>query len=450
MGSHIDKTASQLTYFLQAAMGQCSTLPAEARGSSSVASRYENIHDPEQRHRLRYDSRKESLNFDRLSSTAEYPPRRNQIQGQNQTQKSETFRQDTEHPQARDPDHERNFLKKINPMNCDARDEPVPIQATPPPPSNAVRQRCYKLNLDSEFTNLSSSQRQQLCLGPFSEPPPMLTYSSSEDSSTGVDDTIVAMKTAQIFRGITIGRDGAILSQNARATRNNRGSKQKRSEKSRQAAKIDKAKDLVEETLATGKAPDSDDPVNMVSLFIVGQYDDMKHLVRDGSKKLRDADGLPDETLYSTNLHRSPSKDALSTSKESAMISPRKRASPHYISSQRTAAMHCSHQMQVTGIPYSAPPKLKSHPRDTQTMRREEYPGPRMHSCNNFEDSSHVRGTSDGADWTHAWNLWNCGVVGAASPVDTRSPRERKTPIFEGRDSHYNTVRENGGTRRAG
>ncbi len=67
------------------------------------------------------------------------------------------------------------------------------------------------------------------------------------------DPTTVAIQTAQIFRGITVAKDGTILSQNARATKSSRASKSKRGEKSRQAANIDKAKDLVEEAVSTGQ-----------------------------------------------------------------------------------------------------------------------------------------------------------------------------------------------------
>ena len=111
-----------------------------------------------------------------------------------------------------------------------------------------------------------------------------------------------AINTAKIFRGIKVGSDGTILSQNARATRSNRGgsNKTKVGEKSRQATKIDKAKDLVEETILTGKAPDSDEPANMQSIVVMGEYDDMKYLVRDGAKKLRDASELEDDFLLSS------------------------------------------------------------------------------------------------------------------------------------------------------
>jgi hypothetical protein len=118
----------------------------------------------------------------------------------------------------------------------------------PPPPDVAIRTRCYKLNLDSDL-----NPQPTVCLGPFTDVPPPLTYSASDDSSANTSPTEVAIQTAKIFRGITVAKDGTILSQNARATRSNRGNKNKRGEKSRQATKIEKAKDLVEESVLTGK-----------------------------------------------------------------------------------------------------------------------------------------------------------------------------------------------------
>ena len=61
--------------------------------------------------------------------------------------------------------------------------------------------------------------------------------------------TQIAISTAKIFRGITVDRNGVILTQNARATRSQKGQhrgENKVGEKSRQAAKIDKAKDLID------------------------------------------------------------------------------------------------------------------------------------------------------------------------------------------------------------
>jgi hypothetical protein len=149
-----------------------------------------------------------------------------------------------------------------------------PLQPRDQPPSNAVRTRCYKLNLDSDYVGLEISTTVSVStttrggfdglplhspsfLGPFAQDdPPDLTYTSSDDSSTATSPLNVAIQTAQIFRGISIAKDGTILAQNARASRSNRSAannKSKKGEKSRQAAKIDKAKDLVEESILTGK-----------------------------------------------------------------------------------------------------------------------------------------------------------------------------------------------------
>lgn len=118
----------------------------------------------------------------------------------------------------------------------------------PLPPEIATRTRCYKLNLDSNLFPPPA-----VFLGPYADAIPPLTHSATDDSSVSASPLQVAIQTAKIFRGITVGKDGTILSQNARATRSNRGAKNKRGEKSRQATKIEKAKDLVEETILSGK-----------------------------------------------------------------------------------------------------------------------------------------------------------------------------------------------------
>jgi hypothetical protein len=534
----IAKTASPLSYILQAAMGQCSTLPAEARTSSSVAStrHTDNSNNPayqqkdsnammlEQRHRLKEEGRKESLDFNKLIS---HDNNANEEISTHQESKNPAMKMPNGHRmdqatgsaaasaamimattpglvenQARDPEAIRTAGDSPIPMDVESnRDEspPAPIAL---PPEHAIRTRCYKLNLDSDLTGFSGSSRQPICFGPFNEPPPYLTYSSSEDSSVGVNPTTVAIQTAQIFRGITVSRDGTILTQNARATRSNRGKGPKRGEKSRQAAKIDKAKDLVEETIASGKAPESDEPANMVSLVIVGEYDDMKYLVRDGSKKLREAEGLPDEHLLSINRLRAGSKASRPLPSSSAtMVSPRKRVSPSLVNSQRNAALQNPEKIQVTpmtvpmsaatpianpitaltgagvplgapgtsNLPQSAPPKLKSHPRDTRPggNRRVggEFPKVRLDACHDFMDPRRASGGAGGeGDWSHAWNIWNCGGGGTVSPLQPSSPKETggqsasgaagtvapsPPPVFEGRESYGNVTREGASATRA-
>jgi hypothetical protein len=424
-------------------MGQCSTLPTDTRPSYSVvSSRHEQVKEMlMEEHRLhKEEGRKGGLDFNKLEAMDQNM--------QMENRRSSRMESMSPKQQARDPDAMRAVAETPVAMDVDSRDA-VQEYSTPPPPAAATHTRCYKLNLDSEITGLSSSQKQHLCLGPFAEAPPPLTYSSSEDSSLGVDATAVAVRTAQIFRGITVGRDGTILTQNARATRSSRGktSSSKRGEKSRQASKIDKAKDLVEESIATGKAPNSNEPANMVSLYIVGEYDDMKYLVRDGAKKLRDASGsgLTDEHLMTVNRSRhrgqQVSRPVASSSVASSILSPRKRVSPSLVSSQRTAALQSPEKLQM--LPQSAPPRLKSHPRDNRPSRR-EIPKMRLDACHDFMDPRHAGGAVGDADWSHAWNIWNCGGASTASPNQPSSPRDNAAAAA------YEEARESVGNPREG
>jgi hypothetical protein len=282
----------------------------------------------------------------------------------------------------------------------EAMDEDEGREDIPQPPEIAIRTRCYKLNLDSEILPHPSA-----FLGPFAEVPPPLTFSSSEESLDRTP-TEIAIRTAQIFRGITVAKDGTILSQNARATRSNKGQKNKKGEKSRQATKIDKAKDLVEETIATGKAPDSDEPANMMSLVPMGEYDEMKYLVRDGSKKLRDASEHGDEVLFAANRSRGKS-----------MVSPRKRVSPHMVSGQRSTSI------KSRTVTQSTPPKLQGHPRDGPSTRRLD------------TKTRYGQGGVDG-DWGSFsrgfHSIWNCGGTGEDSGT-VSPPHTDYRPVFEGR-----------------
>lgn len=432
-------------------MGQCSTLPAEGRGSSSVASRHEGVpfnraQDANKRLGLDFNNLVANENEARATMAANDKATKERIsRSYVQNHKVESF-------QERDPDQtmETTTDEDGDMMEVDRREE-VTTPIPPPPPENATKVRCYKLNLDSEIIGLTGS-RSSLFLGPFEDEIPPLTYSSSSDGSENISERQVAIQTAQIFRGITVGRDGTILGQNARATRSNRGNKTKKGEKSRQAAKIDKAKDLVEESIATGKAPDSDEPAVMQSLYPVGEYDDMKYLVRDGSKKLREAKDLPDDALLSINRMRPGAKKNTPPAS-----SPRKRSSPspNFVNGQRNAAMQAPEKVHITGtmgsqsLTSSVPPKLKGHPRDTRSGRREDRSRVRLDSCSDFMDPRRGGMQPGDADW-NAWNLWNCGG-GTVSPVHPSTPTDARNyqPTYEGRDSSYAVVRESGETHRA-
>jgi hypothetical protein len=211
----------------------------------------------------------------------------------------------------------------------------------------------------------------------------------------------------------------------------------------------------------------------MMSLVIMGEYDEMRHLVRDGSKKLRDASELPDDSLLSVNRFRggAPAAQNLATS----LQSPRKRQSPHYVAGQRSAALHSPNKSRPVGLPQSAPPKLKSNPRDRPSSRRlsEEKPRHRGEFISNqdMRDSSRQPTNNDG-DWSNALSfsrgfhsIWNCGgngeETGTISPTQVVSPKDGKMhtmgvtqtpykPVFEGREaSNFGQTREGGVTARA-
>jgi hypothetical protein len=391
----------------------------------------------EQTHRLNENGRKESLDFNTL--LAEKP-----IKSPRKYHKTLSPHSSYTSPaQEREPEEMRLENNSPTSMDIDNRDEPV--ANFPPPPENAVRARCYKLNLNSDFVGFSTKERQSISFGPFSEPPPYLTYSSSsEDESDSVSQTAIAIQTAQIFRGITVSRDGTILTQNARATRSNRGNKTKRGEKSRQAAKIDKAKDLVEEAIMGGKS-NTDEATNMVSLFVIGEYDDMKQLVRDGSRKLREAEGLPDEALLAQNQLRVHS----ASSKSYSRSSQRRRVSETIVktSGPPSASMESPRGKFSPTQGQSVPPRLKSNPKDTRSSRK-EHMRMRLESCNEFMDPRRGAGAIDDNDWSQAWNLWNCGGgAGTISPMQPSSPI--RGAAYEGRDVTHNGVRETGITGRA-
>jgi hypothetical protein len=398
---NFSKTSTPLSYIFQAAMGQCSTLPANDEMHEQLNKNH-NDHQSSGKHT--------GLDFNALvtAEQSQKPARKAFRAAQPQTAVLH-FQQ-----QQRDPE----------PMDFGPL-EPMREEAPPPIPNGAVRTRCYKLNLDSEI-NLTSTQRQQIFLGPFTEPPPFLTYTSSEDSESSA--TAVAIQTAQIFRGITVARDGTILSQNARATRSNRGNKTKQGEKSRQAAKIDKANDLVDEAIANGTGATEDEAAKLVSLIVVGEYDDMKQLVRDGSRKLREAEGLPDEALLQINRARANSKIARTAPR---LRSSRLGSATSSMASSPTplTPVVAQQQPQQQAVTVSSTPKLKSNPRDTGRRTREM----RLDAaCNDFIK----RGDNDN-DWGHAWNIWNCGGAGTVSPLQPSSPNrmEARNDVISHREN---------------
>lgn len=199
-----------------------------------------------------------------------------------------------------------------------------------------------------------------------------------------------------------------------------------------------------------------------MSLVTMGEYDDMKYLVRDGSKKLREASDSADDFLLSVNRGRG-------STPSSSVLSPRKRVSPNYLANQRASGPPNPNKSRTLGLPQTAPPKLKGHPRDRPSTRK-------------LDDKSRLRDSHGGyphdydrgrdGDWGGALSfsrgfhsIWNCGGTGedtgTISPTQVVSPKDSKhpmgaaptsnyRPVFEGRgDTSYGHTREGAVSTRA-
>jgi hypothetical protein len=163
------------------------------------------------------------------------------------------------------------------------------------------------------------------------------------------------------------------------------------------------------------EAPSTNDPANMLFLVIMSEDDDMKYLVRDGAKKLRDASGLPDGALLAVNRNRSMQLF-------SPLSPSRKRVSPYAPSSPSFNSPPKSPKARY--MPQSAPPKLKANPRDNARPTARHYSEENRSGSRRFFPMPDPCNPSDGeSDWSSSLGLskgfnsiWNCGG-GATSPV---------------------------------
>lgn len=203
----------------------------------------------------------------------------------------------------------RSHREARNPEDEGRKSKPASSQQQQLPLSPFPKTRCYRLNLEKPFdisqTASCSSPlfRNRDYSGPITEadlppvqgpaeyyPPPhlcrqeelrrhswngnsaidlMANLQVSESTESANNETSVAISTARIFRGITVDRNGVILTQNARAMRSRKnGDKNKLGEKSRQAAKIDKAKDLIDDVMEGGAMVDGNVSLLMLIDFL--------------------------------------------------------------------------------------------------------------------------------------------------------------------------------------
>jgi len=264
---------------------------------------------------------------------------------------------------------------------------------------------------------------------------------SSKDSTDSVEKsaTQIAINTARIFRGITTDKNGVILSQNARASRSkNSKDRTKQADKSRQGNKIEKAMDIVDEDGGgSGKENDAEKS-NMASLIVIGEYDDMKQLVRDGAKKLRDNESHPDENLLALNRSRHSTRNTVGGSNEqylSSLSAQSRKRLPSPLTTHNTieSPTRSRSRNRVMQVPQAnTPPKLKGHPRDRPSNRRMSSGGvsstnDEKSRCNDIS----LFGGGD-SDWSEALDfskgfnsIWNCGGTGnngRSSPTNSTGP----------------------------
>jgi len=425
-----------------------------------------------------------------------------------------------------------NTSNVVNPNAYAAQQAPnggcAPMQMSTPPRNNVAagtssanaypttpdarfpRARCYRLNLENPFDitkcvsplgkNAGFSSRDYS--GPIHEadlppvqgpmeyyPPPHLAAPSVGDlmanlqvskSEDSVSETAIAITTAEIFRGITVDRKtGVITGMNSRATRSRKDKgKNMQGEKSRQAAKIDKAKDLIDEVVENGGemiGNEENDPTKILSLYIMGEYEELNDLVLDGSKKLRDYKTQPDEVLVQMNRPRPLTQSSERSSSNSNYPSSPTNSSgigsslASFSTGRKRGFSKEGVRQKFNIMPKSAPPKIKPHSRDGPSKRLVGTGGSvnssPVHSPNNHssprQPSYRAQPSSNNwgmdvddntdANFAHCnlkpdWHdiffhnsLWNCGNVNAAATSSTPNQSPRNQGYNNGGDNQsYN------------
>lgn len=145
----------------------------------------------------------------------------------------------------------------------------------------------------------------------------------------------------------------------------------------------------------------------MLCIFPIGEYDDLKQMVRDGSKKLREAEGFGDEQLLAQNTHRLNSPTRYATAPQ-LMSPPPSSVSRRSSNDQSVMSYHSSASRHRNGTSGSGSLKIRPSPRDHSSSRRSSA-------------SSNRGGNSGHSDWSESFNFnafWNCGGAGKTSPVN--------------------------------
>lgn len=205
---------------------------------------------------------------------------------------------------------------------------------------------------------------------------------------------------------------------------------------------------------------EENDPSKILSLFIMGEYEELNDLVRDGSKKLRDYKSQPDEVLVQMNRPRPFNYNQNQSSLNSRLNFPTSptnshASSPTSFSSRKRGFSKERIRQKFNVLPKSAPPKIRPHSRDGPSKRQvggggsvnsgntshtpttQYYSSPRRPSYQGHPGRMDVDDQTDAnfahcnlkSDWHDIFfhnSLWNCGNVNAAtSSTPNQSPRNQ-------------------------
>lgn len=116
----------------------------------------------------------------------------------------------------------------------------------------------------------------------------------------------------------------------------------------------------------------------MISLVVLGEYDDMKCLVIEGASTLKD-NSIPDEALLRANIPRRNRSSSSATLGPTSSVNSNMEQLPS--NSRSTTPLRRSGS--IPRMPQSCPPKIKSHPRDLSRTRR---PGGEFIDSNTYND----------------------------------------------------------------
>lgn len=219
---------------------------------------------------------------------------------------------------------------------------------------------------------------------------------------------------------------------------------------------------------------DENDPSKILSLFIMGEYEELNDLVLDGSKKLRDYKSQPDEVLVRMNRPRPLGYNQSSENHISFPSSPQASlgSSLTSFSSRKRGFSKDRVRQKFNIMPKSAPPKIKPHSRDGPSKRlvggggqsvttsQVQSPNSRyastplgdsyrvaQPSTNNWgmdvddQTSSNFAQCNLKSDWHDIFfhnSLWNCGNVNAAATSSTPNQSPRNQGYTNGNDQSYN------------